>query len=232
LTIRVEHLVLVLAAIAVAGFLAAGALLIWSASSSDYSGGFDLSGVTDYEPCLQAPGSCPCLRKRDCAERLKEFGEHPVFWLGENFEGLPLTSVDIVDYGARDRRRVREVSLSYGACVPSGDSGCEAPLSILIARYCESSVDAGRIVAENTRFEVRSAEAYTPGSSADWLFLRTSNLAVYIRGGTESANAGQVALNLVRANLGPPVLASDPFERPVDDCYAGRATPSVTPLWP
>lgn len=229
MTIRVEHLVLVLAATAIIAFLGFGALLIWSASSSDYSGGFDLSGITTYEPCLQAPGSCPCLRKRDCGQRLKDFREYPVFWLGESFESLPLTSVDIVDYGARDRRRVREVSLNYGSCVPSGDSGCEVPLSIHIARHCESSVEAERIVSENTRFEIRRAGAYTPGSSADWLLLRTSNLAVSIRGGTESGNAGHVALNLVRANGGLPASTSEPFEPPVDDCYPGGARPSVTP---
>lgn len=229
MTFRVEHLVLVLAAAAIAGFLAAGALLIWSASSSDYSGGFDLSGITSYEPCLEAPGSCPCLRKRDCGQRLKDFGEHPVFWLGESFEGLPLTSVDMVDYGARDRRRVREVSLTYGSCVPSGNAICEAPLSIQIARHCESSADAERIVAENTRFEIRRAEAYTPGSSANWLLLRTSDLAVYIRGGTNTGNAGHVALNLVRANRGPPVSPSEPFEPPVDDCYPGGVPPPGTP---
>lgn len=203
---------------AIAGFLAAGALLIWSASSSEYSGGFDLSSVTTYEPCLQAPGSCPCLRKRDCAQRLKDFQEHPVFWLGETFEGLPLTSVDVADYSARDQRRVREISLKYGSCVPSGDARCEPPLSIHIAPHCESSVDSARIVAENTQFEIRRAEAYTPGSSADWLLLRTSNLAVYIRGGTDSGNAGDVALNLVRANRGPPASPGESFDPPVQAC--------------
>jgi hypothetical protein len=113
--------------------------------------------------------------------------------------------------------------------VPSGNSGCEAPLLIQIARHCESSVDAERIVAENTRFEVRRAEAYTPGSSADWLLLRTGNLAVHIRGGTESGSPGQVALNLVRANGGHPSAPTLPFEPPTNACYPGSATPSVTP---
>ena len=223
-----DQLVVVIGAAAILAFIAIGGLIVWSFSRSDYSGEFDLSSVTNYEPCLRAPGQCPCLRTMNCAQRLRDFQGHPVFWLGESFEGLPLTSIDFADYGEEQGRRIREVVISYGACVHSGD-GCPVPLTLRMSRFCESSVDPRTIVQEWPKSEVRGTEAYLPGSgSGPSMFVRTSNVTVDINGEGIAVSAPGIASQLVRANGRHPRAPSEPFDPPLDDCYAGSPTPSAT----
>ena len=226
MTIRVDQLVVIIGAVAILAFIAVGGLIVWSFSRSDYSGEFDLSGVTTYEPCLRAPGQCPCLRTRDCAQRLKAFQDHPVFWLGETFESLPLTNVDFADYGEHNGLRRREVSVYYGACIiESGNEGCGIPLTLRMSRFCEAPVNP-ETIRELDRIEVRGTDAYTArAGSGPGMFVRTSNVTIDIYGVGDAGSAARIASQLVRANGDHPGAPSEPFDPPRDECYAATATP-------
>jgi hypothetical protein len=75
---------------------------------------------------------------QNAASELKAFGDFPVLWLGEDFEGYKLTSVQRTNsvtpaIGPLPERRDNRISLVYGACVVEpGDWGCTPPLSIII----------------------------------------------------------------------------------------------------
>jgi hypothetical protein len=205
--------------------VAIGIVILLQEPDSEFSGEFDLSDVTTYEPCLRAPGGCPCLRTGDCPRRLSEFQEFPIYWLGESFEGLPLTSVDVADYSDYEGQPTREVLVIYGSCVVrAGDEGCGIPLTIQISRFCESPVEAIRVAQAGDGVGLRGAKASAESPSS--LRLRTGNVAIGIDGGAGSGGVRFVAVNLVRANGGEPSSPSESFEPPVDDCYAGSPAPS------
>jgi hypothetical protein len=207
-----------------------GATITWSLSASDYSGEFDLSAVTTYEPCLDAPGSCPCLRTRDCSQRLQDFQDFPVFWLGDSYQGLPLTAVDLADYGETNGRRVRLLSMNYGTClIQPGQERCGVPLTITVSRFCESPVDLRVIAQERRRANVRGTDAYLDGDvSAPSMILRTSNVSVEINSRSQTGGAGDVVIKLVRANGGYPRTPSEPFDPPVDECHPATPKQSTT----
>jgi hypothetical protein len=215
----------------VVGFLVIGAVVAWSLSASDYSGEFDLSAVTTYEPCLDAPGSCPCLRTRDCTQRLRDFQEFPVFWLGESYEGLPLASVDVADYGERNGRRIRLLTMNYGTClIQPGEESCAVPVTIRVSRFCESPVDLRVIAQERTQAHVRGTDAYLDGDiSGPSMILRTSNVAVEIQSGSQAGGAGEVVTKVFRANGGYPRTPSEPFDPPVEDCFPPTPEQTSTP---
>lgn len=66
-------------------------------------------------------------RGRWTIEDAREFEEFSLYWLGENYDGLPLTAI----VGAEDR-----VAFIYGTCTPSSDGGCAPPVQIVLQPYC------------------------------------------------------------------------------------------------
>jgi hypothetical protein len=162
-----------------------------------------------------------CVRRHEeCLERLRNFQDFPIYWLGESYEGLPLASVYQDDFGLEGARRKPQFTLEYGSCIiEAGQEGCGIPLSIFISPYCESPVDPQTIELEYQKSEIRGAAAYDHGH-----FLRTGSVAIGISGGGE-----RVALNLVRANGGEPNSPEDPFDPPVEECYPASPTAIAMP---
>jgi hypothetical protein len=62
------------------------------------------------------------------APELRNFEDYPVYYLGESFEGLPLTAELPGDTA---------VSLVYGSCEPSEDTGCAPPLEVQVWPACK-----------------------------------------------------------------------------------------------
>ena len=90
-------------------------------------------------------------------EEARAFSEFPLYWLGETYEGLELTTLLEVK---------NVVTFLYGKCVIRGDGGCPAPFQVVIRPLCLSrpgtahpSVHAGEL------FSLRGALAqeYTDG---------------------------------------------------------------------
>jgi hypothetical protein len=63
---------------------------------------------------------------------LQEFTRYPVYTLGSEFDGEPLTAINHRVGSPESRAPVRAdyVSLKYGSCEPTSDSGCAAPLEM------------------------------------------------------------------------------------------------------
>jgi hypothetical protein len=60
-------------------------------------------------------------------EVARKFDTFPLYWVGEEFEGLKLTHVATGGVGA---------SFTYGTCEITGDHGCAAPLQIQVFPLC------------------------------------------------------------------------------------------------
>lgn len=74
-------------------------------------------------------------------DQVRAFKEFPVVWLGESFQGLNLTSILRDDYlqeqpTGYEPVPVNALSLVYGSCTASADTGCAPPLEIQIWPKC------------------------------------------------------------------------------------------------
>lgn len=80
-------------------------------------------------------------------EDAKNFTEFPLYWLGDSFEGLPLTQVYRREYdpppdSIHQLSRSNAVYFIYGDCNPNrlfGPSRCNVPLSVMIEPNCARS---------------------------------------------------------------------------------------------
>lgn len=86
-------------------------------------------------------------------EDAKQFKEFPLYWLGESYEGLPLTKI------IRYRYDENIVLFIYGSCTPGPESGCPPPLSIRVEPYCMKPPERIAPAVRGTPFQVRGAPA-------------------------------------------------------------------------
>jgi len=151
-------------------------------------------------------------------EDARQFKDFPVYWVGESFQGLPLTAISRMDYPGRWPGEIynvpwHDVSFVYGDCeIAPGEESCTMPLSIAIRPYCEVPPE---IVADAVKTgppeEIRGAVAQKMGKSH--MQLWTGNVSISIDA-TDEALVDEAARNLVRLNgdkatdpgedLGPP----------------------------
>ncbi|MEX2237120.1 MAG: hypothetical protein WEB00_06270 [Dehalococcoidia bacterium] len=60
--------------------------------------------------------------------RAEKFNEYPLFWVGETYEGLPISGIRVDS--------ARSI-VGYGTCtLPQGEGGCSIPLQIQIQPIC------------------------------------------------------------------------------------------------
>lgn len=149
---------------------------------------------------------------------MQQFQEFPVFWLGESFEGLPLTSVIRYVYpgtpgiGFDDSEDL--VSFSYGDCfVPEGvDTGCPVPLTIETMPYCKvppsQLADAVKV---GPPFTIRGALAQRTGPGSLRLWTRTVTIGIYA---TNPDHVLKAAEAMVRINGGIPTRSSEDLGPP------------------
>jgi len=142
-------------------------------------------------PALSAP-------KRWSIADARRFEGYPLYWLGDSFQGLPLTRVKRIVGGSGET-----VAVSYGDCtIPPAAESCPIPLSIYVEPYCQTPPE---VVAERVKsgppVEIRGATVQWTGT--DGMMLWTSNVAVSIVGESESL-VRKAAENLVRLNGGEP----------------------------
>lgn len=81
---------------------------------------------------------------------IQDFGEFPVYWLGEQFGAEKLHAIHRRIGSARSRAagRPNYVSLKYGDCQPGGDGGCPAPLEIQVWPACERNRSSLQLVPD------------------------------------------------------------------------------------
>src|SRR2546425_5975873 len=73
-------------------------------------------------------------------DQAKQFCKFQLYWLGEEYEGLPLTKIErhistvptrVPSYEAEDI-----LLFVYGSCQAKPDSGCPEPVSVRVEPYC------------------------------------------------------------------------------------------------
>lgn len=150
-------------------------------------------------------------------EDAQEFGLFSLYWLGQSFEGLPLTGVTKIEKpgssGLEEETLANIVRFDYGDCViPPGAEACAIPLTVSIRPYCEVPPE---IIAEEVKtgpsITIREAQVQWTGSSPR---LWTSDVSLGIFGSnTELVNAA--AHNLVGLTPGGPLTAEGPLGPPL-----------------
>jgi hypothetical protein len=133
-------------------------------------------------------------------ERARAFDSHPLYWVGERFEGHDLEHVE-TDAG-------EFVTLVYGTCEPSGsDGGCAPPLQLQIQPLCTHLGAVARAPIWRRR-TIRGAPVGTI-DGAPVLFSRDVQVKVY-RGEGSEPGAELRALGALRSlNDVEPVLDED-----------------------
>lgn len=126
-------------------------------------------------------------------QQLREFPDFPVFWLGEEFQGLPLMNIQYrYDVGPPDRIRppAGVVVIIYGDCEPDpgSEGSCPAPLTVFTDAPC---LNKPSLLAESARqgppFEIRGAQAQWALSGHLFLYTGESGIQIISTIGDEVA---------------------------------------------
>lgn len=147
---------------------------------------------------------------------LQSFSRHDVLWLGDEFEGLPLTQLSekiepaAPGFNPPIPSGVNMVLAIYGTCRPpvGEEGGCQPPLQVQTWPACEVALsDFDRVDA---RLTIRGVPALETG---DQLALATGGVTVKIFG-TSRAQVRRAAAALVFANRNGPATGA-PLPVPV-----------------
>ena len=156
--------------------------------------------------CVFEPASPP-----DVAAA-RGFDRFPLYWLGEEFEGVPLVHVE-----ARPESEI--VTFVYGDCDPPGhdEGGCSPPLQIQIMALCPH-LEIVRVPASANEPTIRGAPVGR-ADGAPVLLTKEVQIRAY-RGQGVGAGIARRALAALRSvNDVAPVVDEDD---PVPACAPGR----------
>lgn len=154
----------------------------------------------------------------EAAVEATRFREYTLYWLGDQFDGLPLTRVDRFVSGPGSLVPEDSTTFIYGTCAapPESEGGCAEPLQIIIKPYCYEQPDSfADQIRESPLVKVRGgADAQRIGGG---LRIWTGDVALKIY--AESPEAEMAVANaLVSPNqMGPP-SSGDPLPAAGADC--------------
>ncbi len=134
-------------------------------------------------------------------EEARQFDQFSLFWLGEEFEGLPLRRISFTS-------SEKVFLFVYGSCNPRGGGGCAPPLSLTITPCSHEPLAGGG------SFEIRGAKAAF--SKAGQLKVRTLEVTVSVF--AEPGLAVEAA-NALRPVSEGPEGALKPLGPPGYPCY-------------
>jgi hypothetical protein len=148
---------------------------------------------------------------RDFAAAFQDF---PLYWLGLEFEGLPLTRVTL-SYRPHLSPPEHYVSLWYGTCTFELASSCSVPLQIRVQPYCLAQPGMFAPEAKDGEvFQVRGADAqYISEALRIWTGPVAVRVSAY-----SSERARQVAEALVAANGEGQTVPGQLLPAPDTDC--------------
>ena len=148
-------------------------------------------------------------------EAASEFQDFPLYWLGLEFQGLPLTRITR-SYRTHLTPPEDHVILKYGTCDPSSEGGCRVPLQIRVEPYCNAQRGGGYApeATDDTVFQVRGASAqYISGALRLW----TGEVTVRVSGFPEERML-EAAEALVAGNGQGPATPAQQFPPLNSDC--------------
>ena len=159
-------------------------------------------------------GGCSVDRGPD-VESAATFERFPVYWLGEEFEGLGLSHVTAEDWSAA-------AVLTYGTCEPHGtfEPTCALPLQVQIFPLCYH-LDAVAVPRNERRRMIRGAPVGTQ-DGAPVLLTRRTQIKVYRGEGTDPG----IALRALRAlrslnTVRPVITETGPIPPPLPGVLEG-----------
>lgn len=130
-----------------------------------------------------------------------QFKDYPLLWLGESFEGLPLTGIVRSLAGDDPNRPVPtaqdDFTFIYGDCTPGNDGGCAPPLQVLVEPRCFNPPEAFNYLRSGTN-PVRGGaqlKADVPGGPVLW----TGDVSVSIFGSADLLDKVIAALTPINA---------------------------------
>ena len=152
-------------------------------------------------------------------EEAQRFTEFALYWVGEEFRGLPLTDIYRFDSRSNDPPVLHpesSVTFMYGTCKPPGglfaEGGCSPPIQIIVQPYCATA----DLHLERSPFrenaEISSAEIDSTR------FVWTGDVAVTIYAYGESGGPRDVAEALVSMNGRGPTEAGAPLPAITAQC--------------
>jgi hypothetical protein len=168
------------------------------------------------------------------ARRARGFQAFPLYWVGERFGDLPLTAFVRTQQPATAAARaagfsepVNDVTLVYGTCHASSDSGCVPPLEIQMSTECRGNFAGDHLTPGPgpplTHLWVAGVPAVAIGIGSNHLELFSGRVTISIFG--SRALALRVAAALTPANEAARSLARLgvrlPPPRPADRCMTG-----------
>jgi hypothetical protein len=151
----------------------------------------------------------------------QKFTRHPLYWVGESFEGWDLEHVDI---GTGEFS-----TFIYGTCDPPPgiDGGCPPPLQIQIQPLC-AHLEVVALAPIWKRRQVRGAPVGTI-DGAPVLFTNRVQVKVYRGKGSDPGLPLRALVALRSANDVPPVIdANDPIPAAPRSVLAGTTPCSAT----
>jgi len=149
--------------------------------------------------CVFEPASPP-----DVAAA-RGFDRFPLYWLGVEFEGLPLVHVE-----ARPESEI--VTFVYGTCDPPShdEGGCSPPLQIQIMALCPH-LEIVRMPASGKEMTIRGAPVGR-ADGAPVLLTSAAQVRAYWGEGTDAGVARRALAALRSVNdVAPVVDEDDPF---------------------
>jgi hypothetical protein len=170
------------------------------------------------------PGAEAALEfpSRMTIDQAQTFQDYPVFWVGEEFEGLPVTSIHHERYSPPAgiaQPDTDSVDVVYGDCTPTGSPPtCVPPVQIQSTPYCLlPPTMAAEGVLQGESFDLRGASAQWVGAGHT-LVLHTGESTVVIIA-TEGKDAALEVANHLRASNGlGPSSASEPLGPVTANC--------------
>ena len=114
-------------------------------------------------------------------EDARQFDQFSLFWLGEEFEGMPLRRIV---YASSEK----VVIFIYGSCNPRGEGGCALPLSLTI-EPCNLEPHGG-----GGSFEIRGARAAFSRAGHLRVWTRDVTVTVFAASGLDMRAAGALRL--------------------------------------
>jgi hypothetical protein len=169
---------------------------------------------------------------------LERFRGFPVYWLGESYQGLPLTDIAYVrDAGPPDGSRppVEYVALVYGTCeIPAGapeeTAGCAPPIQVITDPFCLNRpswlAQAARVGSPET---LRGALAQHTQSGNLHVYTADATIVVFASAGPEAAEQAVMALRGANAlGAARAAEAGTAFAPPMREENCGP--PTLSPL--
>lgn len=160
---------------------------------------------------------CSVNREPPDLESAAQFDRFPVYWLGEEFEGLELSHVEAEDWSTA-------ATLVYGTCKPSGyDGGCAPPVQVQVFPLCYH-LDAVWLPPKERKLVIRGAPVGRQ-DGAPVLLTRRVQVKVYRGEGTDPG-IGLRALEALRSlnSVSPVISASDSIPPPAPGVLDGTAS--------